>query len=51
MKYYVTCLQYLTVEAASEDEAYEEAQEMMYRQYRWLPDTIEVEPDEYEEED
>lgn len=50
MQYYVTCLQYLTIEANSEDEAYEAAKEQMYRQYRWLPDTIEVEPAEDEED-
>ena len=51
MKYYVTAIQYLTIEADSEDEAYNKAHDMMYRQYRWLPDTIEVEPAEDESEE
>ena len=50
MKYYVTAIQYLTIEANDEDDAYEQAKSMMYRQYRWLPDTIDVEPAEDEEE-
>lgn len=50
MKYYVACIQYLHIEADSEDEAYEAAREQMHRQYRWCPDTIEVEPAEDEED-
>lgn len=44
MKYSVTVMQFLTIEADDEDAAYEEAREMMYRQYRLLPDVIDVEP-------
>ena len=51
MKYSVAAIQYLTIEADSEDEAYEKAREMMYRQYRWIPDTIDVEPEDDEPED
>lgn len=49
MKYYVTAVQYLTIEADNEDDAYEQASNMMYRQYRWIPDSIDVEPSEDEE--
>ena len=46
MDYSVTCIQYLSIEADSEKEAYEMARERMYRQYGWSPDTIDVEAEE-----
>ena len=49
MKFSVTVMQFLTIEADDEDAAYEEAHEIMYRQYRLLPDVIDVEPLEDEE--
>ena len=47
MIYSAMCTIYLEIEADSENEAYEEARERLYRQYRLCPDSIEIEQ-EYE---